>query len=129
MKKMMKMGEPDPSINMVVDGKQVMNVEFIRRLTYNICEYIKGIDTGNTTYFYSFILLGSVDGIYHYTEHNNAVRICVVCNRWDMFERINMFGVHFEVFTTDFLKGIYDLSEAVELIFDYESEILENTIL
>jgi len=101
-----------------------MNVEFIRKLSWNVLQYLKSIDRDKTTHFYGLILLGlddPEDNEYHYDE-GEGVKLMVVCNRFNWKEelRLKMFNVNFLIFSTDLLDSIHYLKKGVVLDFSFE---------
>ena len=101
-----------------------MNVEFIRKLSWNVLQYLKTIDRDNTTHFYGLILMGlddPSDDEYPYNE-DEGIKIMVVCNRYNWKEeiRLKMFNVRFLIFTTDLLDSIHYLRKGVVLDFSFE---------
>jgi len=103
-----------------------IDVEMARRCCYNIRQMFRSLDKNKTTHFYSFVLLCVKDPEKKICEYDKEIPILLVCNRWRWIERIRMFNFTFLVFTTDFLDGIQDLKNGVELKFD-EEDALEAT--
>ena len=102
---------------------EMYEIDFVKKLAWNVRKYLTSIDRQNTTIFYGFIATEVDDGHVPYDD-DKGIQLLVVCNRTDWSEeiRLKMYGVKFVVFTTDRIKSIHDLKRSVVLDFSFELE-------